>query len=178
MSVSEITKRQVRQRANFACEYCGVSEENAGGELTVDHFRPRSKDGGDDIDNLIYCCVRCNLYKGDFWVEPPNTPQLWNPQRESFENHFWQAEDGRLFALTETGKLSLRILNLNRLQLVTYRQQQFFQIEESRLFRETAIAIQILLQINEEQREIIKAQQTLLEEQRRLFEMLLRSDRK
>jgi outer membrane lipoprotein-sorting protein len=44
----------VRRRANFACEFCGVSETDAGGQLTVDHFQPRHKGGDDSLENLIY----------------------------------------------------------------------------------------------------------------------------
>src|SRR5579864_4863489 len=50
---------QVRRRANFACEYCGASEADTAGELTVDHYRPRTRGGTDDLGNLLYCCYRC-----------------------------------------------------------------------------------------------------------------------
>lgn len=66
MSLSDATKQIVHQRANFACEYCGVSESDAGGELSVDHYRPQSKSGGGELENLVYACVRCNLYKSDY----------------------------------------------------------------------------------------------------------------
>ena len=62
---------QVRRRANFACEYCGVTETDAGSLLTVDHFQPRSRDGTDDLSNLVYCCPRCNLHKADYWPQKP-----------------------------------------------------------------------------------------------------------
>lgn len=173
MSISESTRQTVRRRADFACEYCGVSEQNAGGELTIDHFRPQSKEGGDEIDNLVYCCVRCNLYKSDFWIETPDAPQLWNPRLEPFERHFWQAENGNLFALTETGELTLRILRLNRPQLVAHRQQQFQQTEERRLLEASETAIEVLLRLNEEQRGVIRAQKSLLDEQQQLLNLLL-----
>lgn len=167
----------MRRRARFACEYCGVSERSAGGELTIDHFRPQSKAGSDAINNLIYCCVRCNLYKGDFWVEQEaDAPQLWNPRVESFENHFWQTEDGLLLALTPVGELTLKILKLNRSQLVAYRRQRFLQAEERRLLRESINSVQVLFRLNEEQREIIKSQERRLEEQKQLLKLLLRSD--
>ncbi len=35
----------IRQQANFACEFCGVTETDTGGELTIDHFQPRAKGG-------------------------------------------------------------------------------------------------------------------------------------
>lgn len=38
----------IRQRANFRCEFCGVTETDVGGELTIDHFKPL-KSGGADL---------------------------------------------------------------------------------------------------------------------------------
>lgn len=66
MSIPEAVRLQVRQRANFACEFCGVTETDTGGELTVDHFCPQTKGGTDDPDNLLYSCHRCNQYKADY----------------------------------------------------------------------------------------------------------------
>ncbi len=66
---------QVRRRANFACEYCGVTETDTGGRLSVDHLKPRAHGGADALDNLLYCCHRCNLYKADFWT-PRNSSAL------------------------------------------------------------------------------------------------------
>lgn len=63
MTVSGEIRELVRQRANFACEYCGVSEIDSGGYLTLDHFQPLSKGGTDALVNLIYACPRCNQYK-------------------------------------------------------------------------------------------------------------------
>jgi hypothetical protein len=40
---------QVRLRAKFACEYCGVTEADTGGELTIDHFQPDIRGGSADI---------------------------------------------------------------------------------------------------------------------------------
>ena len=54
----------VRERYAFCCGYCGVSEADVGGELTVDHFCPVSAGGDDSDENLVYACVRCNQYKG------------------------------------------------------------------------------------------------------------------
>ncbi len=178
MSIGEETKQFLSRRARFACEYCGVSETAAGGELTVDHFRPQSKNGGDELENLVYCCVRCNLYKGDFWIDKTDTPTLWNPRTEPFENHFRQTEDGLLFAVTESGELTLRTPKLNRPQLIAHRRQQLMQAEERRLLRETQNSVQVLLNINEEQSEIIKQREIRLEEQQRLLRTILLSDKK
>ncbi len=173
MSISDSAKQQVRKRANFACEYCGVSEQDTGGELTIDHFRPQSKGGGDEIENLVYCCPRCNLYKSDFWIEPQNEPNLWNPRQDVIQDHFWQAEDGNLYALTEKGELSIRILKLSRPQLIVYRRQQRLLAEEHLLLEESEIILEVLFRLGEEQREIIRTQQKLLEEQRQILRLLL-----
>ena len=61
---------QVRQAFGFRCGYCRVDETGAGAELTVDHFRPSAVGGADDLENLVYACFRCNLYKGDYWPLP------------------------------------------------------------------------------------------------------------
>jgi 5-methylcytosine-specific restriction endonuclease McrA len=48
MSIIAEVRLVVRQRAGFVCEYCGVSETDSGGELTIDHIRPQAKAGSDD----------------------------------------------------------------------------------------------------------------------------------
>jgi 5-methylcytosine-specific restriction endonuclease McrA len=56
--ISQSVRQKIRESADFACEYCGISETDSGGELTVDHFQPISKNGGDEQENLVYCCFR------------------------------------------------------------------------------------------------------------------------
>jgi len=119
--ISEELRYLVRSRAGFACEYCGISETDSGGELTIDHFKPKSKEGTDDQDNLVYCCLRCNLHKRDFWPTSSAAIQLWNPRHDPFEKHFVVSETGMLEALTDEGALSLKILRLNRPSLVEHR---------------------------------------------------------
>jgi len=38
MNVTSADRLQVRQRANVACEYCDVTETDAGGESIVDQY--------------------------------------------------------------------------------------------------------------------------------------------
>ena len=73
----------LRRRAAFACEYCGVTETDSGGLLTVDHHHPQAHGGADDLDNLIYCCFRCNVNKADYWPATPEHPRLWNPRSKT-----------------------------------------------------------------------------------------------
>jgi len=74
MTITVDIREQVRQRANFACEFCGVTEIDSGGQLTIDHFQPSTKQGSDNLKNLVYCCIRCNQYKLDYWPTHANDP--------------------------------------------------------------------------------------------------------
>ncbi|MBM3143680.1 MAG: HNH endonuclease [Chloroflexi bacterium] len=96
MTITAETREWVRQRANYACEFCGVTETDAGGELTIDHFRPITKGGDDGPENLLYRCHRCNQYKLDYWSSHHDEPSLWNPRREPAAQHFLPLDDGTL----------------------------------------------------------------------------------
>lgn len=94
MAISESIRQAVRHRAGFACEYCGVTETQVGGELTIDHYVPQSQGGPDDLDNLVYCCARCNSYKGDYWRQTGDLNQLWHPRQEPAALHYRLLENG------------------------------------------------------------------------------------
>jgi HNH endonuclease len=121
MAIGEQTRWFVRRRAGFACEYCGINEIDAGGELCIDHFHSQSQEGSDDPENLVYCCVRCNLHKGSVWRPNQPTRQLWNPRQSSFSEHFELLVTGELNAVTTCGEYTLELLSLNRPQLVQRR---------------------------------------------------------
>jgi 5-methylcytosine-specific restriction endonuclease McrA len=93
MTVTPAVREQVRQRARYACEYCDVTESDSGGELSVDHFQPKTKGGEDTLDNLLYCCPRCNQYKLDYWPTSSRDPVLWNPRREPASHHFLELDN-------------------------------------------------------------------------------------
>ena len=89
MSIKPAIREQVRQRAQLACEFCGIAEADVGSQLTIDHFQPRAKGGDDSLDNLIYCCAACNQYNTTTGHLPPTphpcgTPG--NPPRSTFLN--------------------------------------------------------------------------------------------
>lgn len=114
----------LRHRYAEHCGYCTVHESEAGSELEVDHFQPRSAGGLDELDNLIYCCPACNRLKGDFWpATDPYTAirRLLHPGRDDLREHLREEADGRLIALTETGTFHLERLRLNRPPLVALR---------------------------------------------------------
>lgn len=118
----------VRQRYAFRCGYCGVSEEDVGGELTVDHFRPITAGGNDSDENLVYACVRCNQYKGSLLPEATTlepTRRLLHPGRDATVMHVREVgTTGYLEGLTETGRFHIEALRLNRPALRVNRQRR------------------------------------------------------
>lgn len=54
---------EVFKRDSFTCQYCGKSAPSV--VLEVDHIKPVSKDGDNEITNLITSCKDCNAGKSD-----------------------------------------------------------------------------------------------------------------
>lgn len=163
----------IRQRANFACEYCGTSEIDSGGLLTIDHFRPRTLGGGDDLDNLLYCCYRCNLYKGDYWPGQPGDAELWNPRIEPMQLHLLLLADGSLYPLTPTGEFTLQRLRLNRPQLVARRLRLRIEAERARRDTEVQNLLALFAESQRQQIAMREAQTAMLKEQAELLKLLL-----
>ncbi len=116
---------RVRRAFSFRCAYCGVEETAAGAEFTVDHYQPRFAGGADDLENLVYACHRCNLYKGIFWPTPEDLAAgryVLHPQRHDITQHIRENEiTGELAPLTATGEFHVNLLDLNRPPLVAHR---------------------------------------------------------
>jgi hypothetical protein len=177
MTLNSAVREQVRQRANFACEFCGITETDTGGQLTVDHFQPHTQGGGDGLDNLIYCCARCNQHKLDYWPVHPDAPVLWNPRRELASQHFLELDDGTLYTLTPTGAFTLRRLRLNRPPLVAHRLRRRQAAEETRLLTRYRDLLQVIEQLLLQQSALAEEQQALLDEQQRLLRSLVQGGR-
>ena len=54
-----LNRRAVFMRDDHSCQYCGKSAEN------LDHVLPRSRGGAHTWENVVACCRRCNLRKGN-----------------------------------------------------------------------------------------------------------------
>lgn len=62
MAISKKIRFDVFKRDGFKCQYCGNHPPIV--VLEVDHIMPVSKDGTDEIDNLVTSCFDCNRGKG------------------------------------------------------------------------------------------------------------------
>ena len=147
MSIPTDVRWAVRQRAHFACEFCGATETDTGGELTIDHFQPHTKGGTDAPENLPYCCHRCNQYKADYWPTQPEDPPLWHPRHEPIERHLLLLADGTLYPITVVGAFTLKRLRLNRPPLVAYRVRKQSEMAEHRLLARYRDLVLVLEQL-------------------------------
>ena len=58
----KFNRRNIFARDGNRCQYCGKSYHSS--ELSLDHVIPRSRGGHSDWDNIVCCCLNCNVRKG------------------------------------------------------------------------------------------------------------------
>ncbi|KKN76666.1 hypothetical protein LCGC14_0367570, partial [marine sediment metagenome] len=58
----KFNRRNIFARDGNCCQYCG--NKHTPSELSLDHVIPRSRGGHSDWDNIVCCCVKCNVRKG------------------------------------------------------------------------------------------------------------------
>jgi hypothetical protein len=118
MSLSEITKDRVRQRAENRCEHCLSHQNYILGRLQIDHIQPLSKGGVNTEDNLCLACELCNQYK---WtktegLEPESGKivPLFNPRNQKWKDHFtWNLDGIEIIGITACGRATIDALKLN-----------------------------------------------------------------
>jgi hypothetical protein len=123
--IKESLRQAIRARDDYRCAYCHVSETDTGSELTIDHLRSQHHGGDDAPGNLVYCCHPCNEFKGNYWRAEPDLCLL-NPLLDNMVKHFRDQDDGMLLALTDRGTNHLRVLHLNRPELIAHRVRKRF----------------------------------------------------
>lgn len=164
--VSQALRETVRASYNFRCGYCGVMETESGGQLEIDHFRPRSHGGKDVVDNLVYACVACNRFKGDYWPAPEAGPDLMllHPKQNDLSAHLELLSDGRLIGLTKRGWFHIQRLRLNRAPLVELRLQRAAEqhLRQTLEYNQQANT-QLREYVRELEREIVRLLQTIAE---------------
>jgi hypothetical protein len=116
--MDERLERDVRQRANHACEYCRLPAGIHPIRFEIEHIIPRQHGGQTVFSNLAYARLHCNRYKG------PNISglerrrgrvslvPLFNPRRHQWRRHFrW---DGPvLMGRTPIGRVTIQVLAVN-----------------------------------------------------------------
>src|SRR6266850_3146835 len=115
--ISADSRSQVRERAQNACEYCRLHQDDSPlAALHVEHIVPKIHGGSDDLTNLALACIDCNLHKGtNLTGIDPETNKitvLFHPRKEQWADHFeWNGI--HLVGRTAIGRTTVRVLNVN-----------------------------------------------------------------
>lgn len=110
-------RQLVYERANWCCEYCRIPQAAALATHHVDHIIAEKHGGRTDAKNLACSCALCNNRKAsDISSVDPETGEivpLFNPRLDQWSEHL-QIMDGVIVPLTSTGRVTVRLLQLNR----------------------------------------------------------------
>lgn len=58
----KFNRRNIYARDGNRCQYCGKKHPTT--ELSLDHVVPRSRGGQSTWENIVCCCLKCNIRKG------------------------------------------------------------------------------------------------------------------
>lgn len=72
-------RRNIFARDGNRCQYCGRRFPTS--ELSLDHVVPRSRGGAATWDNIVCCCVQCNVRKGGRTPEEARMRLVKPPQK-------------------------------------------------------------------------------------------------
>lgn len=118
-------RRQVAQRASFRCEYCLLPEALAIYPFEIDHIIAIKHGGKSKIENLAYCCARCNRNKGSdlatVLTEDATIVRIFNPRLDVWKDHF-EAEHGIIYPKSKIGEATIKLLDFNTPERVIGRQ--------------------------------------------------------
>lgn len=75
-----LSRHAVLARDHYTCQYCALK----GKDLTIDHVVPKWAGGPHTWDNLVACCRKCNLKKGDKTPQQAKMKLARKPRRPHY----------------------------------------------------------------------------------------------
>ena len=88
--ISKRVRFEVFKRDSFKCQYCGAAAPEV--LLQIDHIHPVSKDGDDEITNLITSCGDCNSGKSNITLDDRTALAKSRAQLEELQERREQLE--------------------------------------------------------------------------------------
>lgn len=106
----KFNRRNIYARDSNRCQYCGRKFSTT--ELSLDHVIPKSQGGRASWDNIVCCCVKCNVRKGGRTpeqakmhlitkpIKPKRSPvinirladQRYHSWKQFLDNAYWTVE--------------------------------------------------------------------------------------
>ena len=109
-------RRLVAKRADYLCEYCLISEQDTILGCAIDHIISIKHGGSSNTDNLAYCCVYCNRFKGSdigsIILDKKEFVRFYNPRWDNWGEHF-KLNNFMIRPLTNIGQVTAKILGFN-----------------------------------------------------------------
>lgn len=87
-AIKKSVRFEVLKRDSFTCQYCGGKAPDI--VLHIDHIKPVSAGGGNDIMNLITSCQPCNLGKGARRIDDRSAIEKQSAQLEELSQRHEQ----------------------------------------------------------------------------------------
>ena len=115
-TLPERLRRQVRERAQGHCEYCGVADAYAYLPHEPDHIIAEKHAGPTTEANLAWACFLCNRHKGSdiSSIDPisGHIVPLYHPRKQQWKRHF-RLNGLRIEPLTASARATAFLLQLN-----------------------------------------------------------------
>jgi 5-methylcytosine-specific restriction endonuclease McrA len=77
--IPKLSRANVYARDDFRCAYCG--KEHEARALSLDHVVPKAQGGKTAWENVVTCCLPCNLKKGSRTPEQAHMKLLSRPTK-------------------------------------------------------------------------------------------------
>lgn len=116
--IPQALRREVYERAEERCEYCGIHENNTAFGCEVDHIISEKHMGRTEAGNLALACFFCNRNKGSDIgsvrsAEEAQIVRFFNPRTDVWAEHFAFDAERRIVPRTDIGRVTARILGFN-----------------------------------------------------------------
>ena len=91
--ISVANKSIINERAKGCCEYCKSPFDFSTELFSIEHILPISLGGDDELSNLAFACIGCNIFKSNKLEGKDPISQamtiLFNPRIMFWEEHFF-----------------------------------------------------------------------------------------
>lgn len=78
----KFSRINIYTRDRFRCQFCGKSGDVK--DFTFDHVIPRARGGKTEWENIVTCCVKCNIKKADRTPQEAGMRLIKKPKRPTW----------------------------------------------------------------------------------------------
>jgi hypothetical protein len=112
--IPDTWRKLVAIRAFLLYEYCLIHDSDNIHSCQIDHIISLKHNGIHHPDNLAYCCIFCNRYKGTDvgTIINGSFTEFYNPRKDRWNNHF-RLKGALILPKTDVGMATVSILRLN-----------------------------------------------------------------